>query len=210
MTNQPTKLFVSNKDESVRMFKNPILDAISKVHWSVPLIFWMPINIFCVYYSISVYQLPMLPMIGLMVAAFFVWTVAEYILHRFVFHFHPKSEFGKRILFITHGVHHDYPNDSRRLVMPPALACILAIPFVAIFYYGLYPWHLAFFAGFNLGYLTYDMMHYAFHHAQFENGYFKRMKEHHMMHHYAEPDLGFGVSSIIWDIVFGTTIKTKK
>jgi hypothetical protein len=34
------KLYVSNKDESARLFKNGILEFFTHVHWSVPIIVW--------------------------------------------------------------------------------------------------------------------------------------------------------------------------
>ena len=210
MANQP--LFVSNKDESPRIFKNPFLDLMSRVHWSAPLIMWGPVVLFCIYYSIFKLKLPLLNLVGLYAVAFLLWTLAEYTLHRFVFHFHPSSATGKRIMFLIHGVHHDYPNDSKRLVMPPMLSIIISVPFIALFYYTMNPYHYIFFAGFASGYLVYDMMHYALHHANVNWPFFKRLKEHHMLHHYQEPDLGFGVSNTLWDSIFGTTLipKNKK
>ncbi|MNL71905.1 hypothetical protein D3C87_1971350 [compost metagenome] len=50
-----------------------------------------------------------------------------------------------------------------------------------------------------IGYLIYDECHYAMHHANFKSGIFKRIKQHHMLHHYSDPEHGFGVSSSLWD-----------
>ena len=44
-----------------------------------------------------------------MLIGFFVWTISEYLLHRFVFHFAAKTERGQRIAFLFHGVHHAQP-----------------------------------------------------------------------------------------------------
>ncbi|MBK7957510.1 MAG: sterol desaturase family protein [Bacteroidetes bacterium] len=202
------KLFVSIKDESVRMFDNKILDLLSRVHWTVPLIFWTPVVIACVYFALfgeqSINFLSFIIYFGI---GLLIWTFSEYILHRFVFHYHPTTEFGKRINFITHGVHHDYPNDSLRLVMPPALSVPLSLPFMALFYYlfgGLTGATFAAFSGLVIGYLSYDMMHYALHYAKWNNPYFVKLKHHHMFHHYKDPDNGYGVSSKLWDVVFGT------
>ena len=68
----------------------------------------------------------------------------------------------------------------------------------------------AFFAGFIIGYLFYDMMHYAIHHANFKTGVMKNIKQHHMLHHYADPSKGYGVSSSLWDILFQSGFKDKQ
>ena len=55
-------------------------------------------------------------------AATSFWTLTEYWLHRFVFHFEPEKGIGARLHWIIHGVHHDHPNDPLRLVMPPSVS----------------------------------------------------------------------------------------
>lgn len=206
------KLFVSNKDESVRMFKSDFLDIFSRVHWSVPLITWVPIVLYSLYRAVFIYHGNILIVSGVFIIGLSLWTLAEYTLHRFIFHFEPTSAIGQRIHFLTHGVHHDYPNDSKRLVMPPLLSIPLAIPFMLLFYYGLDKAAISFasFAGFITGYLIYDMMHYALHHVNFDSELMKDLKNHHMLHHYYEPENGFGVSTKFWDLVFRTTFKKIK
>lgn len=205
------KNFVSLKDETIRMFDNPILDWISKIHWSAPLIVWVPILIYCLFHSVmlgfSFGKIVMFFIVGLL-----LWTISEYFLHRFVFHYHPTSNFGKRLHFLMHGVHHDYPNDSKRLVMPPVMSVIISIPFFIAFYYGFGGEGATFsaFAGLIFGYLCYDMLHYAVHHAKWKSAYFEQLKKHHMAHHFVHPDAGFGVSSMFWDKIFHTTIEEKR
>ena len=48
------------------------------------------------------------------------------------------------------------------------------------------------------------MIHYATHHFRLRRGWMKALKRNHMLHHYRTPDMRFGVSSPVWDIVFGT------
>jgi len=127
------KNFVSNKDETVRMFKSDFMEAFSRVHFTVPLIIYVPVILVFLYFSIMIYNISALDLITLFIGGLFTWTLAEYLLHRFVFHYNAKSEFGKKIHFIFHGVHHDYPSDSRRLVMPPSVSIPLAVIFYFIF-----------------------------------------------------------------------------
>ena len=199
------KLYVSNKDESVRMFENDFLELFTKVHFTVPLILYVPVISYFLYLSFISPELTLLSGIGYFALGILSWSITEYLLHRYVFHFHPTSEWGKKIHFLFHGVHHDYPNDSNRLVMPPGVS----IPLAFLFYYSfkaimplylLYP----FFAGFVLGYLFYDMLHYALHHVDLKGKMWIALKTHHLKHHFKDPDKGFGVSSPLWDIVVGS------
>eukprot|EP01132_Coremiostelium_polycephalum_P019510 gene19510-23196_t len=68
----------------------------------------------------------------------------------------------------------------------------------------------AFFIGFIGGYLVYDMTHYALHHANFKSGFWKKLKQHHMLHHYSDSTKGYGVSSDIWDKILGSNFLKKK
>ena len=116
----------------------------------------------------------------------------------------------ERITFLFHGVHHAQPQCKTRLVMPP----VVAIPLAAIFYglfvllwsvvFGLPQWVGTTFAGFLVGYLIYDLMHYATHHFPMRSGYLKYIKRYHMQHHYKTPNARYGVSSPLWDKVFKT------
>ena len=199
------KHYVSNKDESLRMFESDWLEMFTKVHWSVPLILYVPLVSYLIYLSTQETLLSPLMGVGMFLIGIVMWTITEYVLHRFVFHYHPKSEWGKKIHFTVHGVHHDYPNDSNRLVMPPGAS----IPLAFLFYYifkAIMPMHLLFpyFGGFVFGYLCYDMLHYAVHHVEMKGKLWMILKTHHLKHHFKDPDKGYGVSSPIWDIVAGS------
>lgn len=204
------KNYVSNSQESTRMFRSDFLETFSKVHFWVPLVIYVPLILFLTYYGLFVAGLALWRFLALLVAGLFVWTLTEYVLHRFVFHYEPQNEIGKRLHFIFHGVHHDYPNDAKRLVMPPSAS----IPLAAAFYF-LFDWLLpatynyGFFTGFIGGYLVYDMTHYAIHHYNFKSALMKNIKKHHMLHHYSDPEHGYGVSSDLWDRVFDSGFKNK-
>lgn len=206
-----TKKFVSNKDETVRMFENNFLEALSRVHPSVPLIVYMPVILYMFYLSVWEYQLSFINILALVLFGIFVWTITEYTLHRFIFHYQPKSKFGDKVHFIFHGVHHDYPSDSKRLVMPPSVSLPLAIMFYFIFQLLLGKIFIfTFFAGFLIGYLFYDLTHYAIHHFNMHNKYWLAIKNHHMKHHYRDSSKGFGVSTPVWDTIIGTDFPPKK
>ena len=205
------KNFISNKDETVRMFENNFLEKLSHIHYSIPLYIFVPVIGYFLYESIAVFHLSFSSIIGYIFLGIFVWTLTEYVLHRFVFHWMPPGKIGQRLHFIFHGVHHDYPSDSKRLVMVPTIS----IPLAALFYF-LFRWMIGvslaapFFVGFMAGYLFYDMVHYAIHHYNFKSKFWLNIKHHHMLHHYKDMDNGYGVTSKIWDYVFMTKFKNKE
>ncbi|MCU0364508.1 MAG: sterol desaturase family protein [Ignavibacteriaceae bacterium] len=205
------KNYVSNKDETVRMFESDFMEFFSRVHYTVPLYVYVPVILVLMYLSIFVYNISALNIFVLLVGGVAAWTLAEYLLHRFVFHHKAKSEFGKKIHFIFHGVHHDYPSDSKRLVMPPSVSIPLALLFFFVFrlIFG-ESLMMPFFSGFILGYLFYDISHYAIHHFNMHSKFWLAIKNHHMLHHYQDEYKGYGVSSPFWDFIFGTTFDKKK
>ncbi|MCB9234646.1 MAG: sterol desaturase family protein [Bacteroidia bacterium] len=198
-------LFKSNKDISPPMFKNGFVDYFSRVHFSIPLFIFLPVLALLTYRSLGVLEIEFIPFTGTVVAGLLSWTLFEYAIHRWLFHWHPKAKWGARLHFIVHGVHHDYPNDTHRLVMPPAVSIGLSLIFFTAFYLVFGPvWSHPVFVGFGLGYLFYDMTHYAVHNLKFNNKYFKTVQKHHMYHHYKNPNAGFGFTSKFWDWVFRT------
>jgi 4-hydroxysphinganine ceramide fatty acyl 2-hydroxylase len=204
------KNYVSNSQDSVRMFKSSFLESLSKVHFTVPLFIFIPVIAFCIYKDFE-NAMGLVNFFELFILGLFVWTITEYIMHRFVFHYVPADKpWALRLHFIFHGVHHDYPSDARRLVLPPSVS----IPLAALFYFlfnAILPanevW--GFFPGFILGYLVYDITHYAIHHFNFKGNIWKKIKQHHMLHHYQDPDKGYGVSSPLWDKIFGSDFSKK-
>jgi sterol desaturase/sphingolipid hydroxylase (fatty acid hydroxylase superfamily) len=205
------KNYVSNKDETARMFKSDFMEAFSKVHWTVPLYIYLPVIAYFLYRALFDFQLAIGTILLYIVIGISVWTFTEYILHRFVFHYTPPGKIGARIHFIFHGVHHDYPNDTKRLVMPPSISIPLAVLFFFLFQAIFGNTLVApFFIGFIAGYLFYDISHYAIHHFNMHSKFWLGIKNHHMRHHYQDPQKGYGVSSPFWDVIFRSGYEVKK
>jgi len=195
--------YVSNSKESVPMFKNRLMEGLSKVHFSVPLFIYIPVIAYCCWTALVTVKNSALVFILSLLAGIFIWSLVEYVMHRFVFHYHPTSSWGKKLHFIMHGVHHDYPNDEFRLVLPPSVSIPLATGFWFLYKSFIPTEYLyGFFAAFIAGYLFYDISHYALHHFNFKAKFWKKLKKHHMMHHYADATKGYGVSSSFWDKIF--------
>ncbi len=191
--------------KSVRLFKNDFMESLTHVHPVVPLLFWSPVVIFLLWRSIVVHGLPIGQIAALAPLALVVWTLTEYLLHRFVFHFPATGATGKWLVHMFHGVHHDEPNDKTRLVMPPAGAVIVMAVLWLLFSALIpAPWAEPFCAFFIVGYLIYDYIHYATHHFKMRHPLLQALKHHHMRHHFSTKNAKYGVSSPFWDRIFGT------
>ncbi len=198
----------STSRASVRMFDSGLLEALSKIPFYVPMLVFLPVFAFFSREALVVDGLSLPAYAGLFVAGLAVWTATEYFLHRFVFHYRPPGSIGARIHFIMHGVHHDHPNDALRLVMPPSVSVPLACLFYFLFSLVLpAPELYGVFAGFILGYVIYDTLHYTLHHHAFKQPLFMWLKRNHMQHHFVSPNVGYGVSSPLWDWIMGTRRK---
>lgn len=201
----------SKRPETCRMFENELLEKFSRIHPATPFVVYIPV-ILATLYRTHGRQVPLLTTVGLCAGGLLVWTLTEYFLHRYVFHWTNDTPWGRRVHFLLHGVHHDFPNDSDRLVMPLLTSVPLAVIFYTLFYFAFGGARLAepFYAGFAMGYLCYDGTHYAVHHFKQTSRIGKFLKRHHMLHHHADHSGGFGVSSPLWDLVFGTMPQVKK
>ena len=188
------------------MFESRFLDRFSRVHPATPLVVYVPVIAVLLWQAAQ--EMGALAIVGAVVAGYFVWTLTEYWLHRVVFHFEPDHPVGRRLHYIIHGVHHDHPNDPKRLVMPPAASIPLALLFTGIFVLVVgSPQWMPFEAGFLAGYLFYDMAHYYLHHHRPKSKLGKRLRQLHMRHHFQDDTTGYGVSAPWWDHVFGTATK---
>jgi len=193
---------------NAEIFKNPFLESLTKTSLRSNVIVYGAVVALLIYNALYIKNIPFNIFIGLFTFALFFWTFAEYILHRFLFHWINENKFVKRFHFIMHGSHHLYPRDTERLLMPPVPGILMASILFGIFYiifaiigYPVYTW--AFFPGFFLGYLLYSFLHRATHVVK-PPKQFKFLWKHHSLHHYKYPNKAFGVSNTLWDHVFGT------
>ncbi|KAF0106789.1 MAG: hypothetical protein FD146_2381 [Anaerolineaceae bacterium] len=193
---------------SIRLFKSNFLEFFTHISPVTILILWAPVTALLLYFAAQTATVGVI--LGAFVLGLFLWTLGEYTLHRFLFHYPARSEKAKKIFFLFHGVHHHQPQDKTRLVMPFPVSIPLALVFYGLFTLVLGAllqapqWINPLTAGFMVGYLAYDLTHYATHHFTMRRGYAKYIKRYHMAHHYKDPDTRYGVSSPLWDWVFGT------
>lgn len=200
----PKEIDLTNQEKIPRLFKSRILDAIfSQAHFTVPLFFYLPLIGFFIYRGIWVMEAPVLPSIGLFFAGLFIWTFFEYSLHRWMLHWIPDNRWGKKVNFWVHGIHHYYPKDTRVVPLGRSIPGYALLWVIFYFVCGPIYWH-AVFSGFILGYLAYEMVHYASHNSRWQNKWFQKLQKHHMYHHFRNPDSSYGFTGTFWDWIFKT------
>jgi sterol desaturase/sphingolipid hydroxylase (fatty acid hydroxylase superfamily) len=133
-----------------------------------------------------------------------VWTLVEYLAHRVSFHHAPTTTRQVAYGYVVHGVHHAYPDDSRRWVLPLTVTVPIAAALVGLAWLATGPAALSGLAGFIHGYLAYDLLHYFIHRGHMPTRLGRYLRQYHLQHHYSAPDRHFGVSSPLWDVVFRT------
>mmetsp|Transcript_17496 Transcript_17496/g.37805 ORF Transcript_17496/g.37805 Transcript_17496/m.37805 type:complete len:274 (-) Transcript_17496:530-1351(-) len=191
-----------------RFFASSLVEACSKTPWWVVPLVWLPIFTAILVHSHVKLAVSVPSLISWICAGVVAWQLLEYVIHRFVFHAHPKSYWGITFHFLFHGCHHKYPMDGLRLVFPPVPASLLVM-LVYVVLSSTLPCHhaLPLFSGMGYGYVAYDCLHYAVHHLGSRSmpvQLFRELKQRHMHHHYHDPDHGYGISSILFDVVFNT------
>lgn len=196
--------------ESIRIFKNPILESFTHVHPIVPLLLWGPVVIYLIYRGVSFKNITNLELLAGFIFGILLWTITEYVLHRFVFHWNAQSRGGKYFVFLFHGLHHDDPQDPTRLVMPPVPA-ILIVSLLWMLFSAIFPGRYIeiIMAFFLIGYLCYDYIHYATHHFAMTSKIGKYLRKYHLQHHYSGERSKYGVSSPLWDYIFLTVTGPK-
>jgi 4-hydroxysphinganine ceramide fatty acyl 2-hydroxylase len=190
------------------IFKNPFLEKLTKTTPGSNIIIYGIAIAIMIYIAIDLIELTVVQVFGLFIFGVLFWTLAEYLLHRFVFHWITEAKWSQRFHFIMHGSHHNFPRDEERLLMPPVPGLIMGGMLFAVFYLifwllGISQLTFGFFPGFFSGYLMYSFVHRATH-INRPPKRFKHIWHHHSLHHYKYPDKAFGVSSPFWDKVFGT------
>lgn len=147
-----------------------------------------------------------LSVIFLLVCGFLSWGLIEYVLHRFIFHYHARSRLGRKILYQAHISHHENPEAIKKHFA----SLLLSTPISAG--YWLLGWIVTgsvaeasyLFIGMATGYFFYEWLHFQSHHRKSRLRVLKYLRRYHLLHHYKTPELRFGVTSPFFDMAFGT------
>jgi sterol desaturase/sphingolipid hydroxylase (fatty acid hydroxylase superfamily) len=197
----------NRKTEAVQVFTSSFIErAFATSHPVLPVVWFGPFIVYGLVVPFTNASVGLARGLGLYAAGVLVWTLVEYVLHRFVFHLKPSGDYGSKMrIFMMHGYHHQFPNDRMRLVAPPIMSWPVAVVFVLAYRALLGPnlwWTI--FGGTCLGYLAYDWIHYYTHHFRPTTALGKFLRRNHMLHHFNNPEANHGISSPLWDFAFGT------
>ena len=138
------------------------------------------------------------------------WTFLEYWMHRLAFHLPPTTPVRRVVSFVLHRHHHVDPEDPERLAATPAQSLgVMALVFglMRAWLPASDAWMTL--AGFAAAYLAYEWSHYVSHFGSRGGGsrqtaFCRRVRAHHLRHHFKDDDANFGISSPLWDRIFGT------
>ena len=189
---------------SVRVFQSDRLEWLSCSGPKPVLMFWLPFSALALGAGLA-WGLTVWRLLGCTVIATVAWSLFEYSIHRFGFHAAPTGARGRRLTFVVHGCHHEDPDDPMRSVIPLSATIPAGIVLYGIVLCILPTAVGAWMVGvFTLNYLFYDVMHWRSHQLRGGTRIEQFLRRNHMIHHYSHERWNFGVSSPVWDILFGT------
>lgn len=189
---------------SAQLFRSPVLEKFTHTHVAYPLVIFYGLAVILMSYTIYEGILGAGASFLVFLAGLAVYTLVEYLVHRYTYHMPTTTTKRERLQYVLHGVHHDYPRDKSRLALPPILAIAVASVFFALYRLLLGTYGIPFTAGFIAGYASYLCVHYSVHAFPPPKNLLKYLWVHHALHHYQQTDAAFGVSSPFWDWVFST------
>lgn len=190
-----------------QLFKSPVLEKLSRTHISIPLSIFFVYSSSLLYWSITHTSLSATVIIAMFALGFISFTWVEYMAHRYLFHMSTSSKSREKIQYTIHGVHHEFPKDKDRLAMPPLLSITISTLLLFLFRLIMGDLVFSFLPGFLTGYAFYLSIHYMVHAYPPPRNFLKVLWVNHSIHHYKEGEYVFGVSSPLWDYIYGTMSK---
>lgn len=201
MSEYKVKIYPNKK--SPRLFKNKLLELLTKTHPLVIDVMYVILTSLAIrYYYINHSQDVLHIILGFFLGVL-SWSLAEYLMHRFLYHNISDARYDSGFQYMFHGVHHKFPTDENRLVLPPLPSLIISFILFCLFYFIMGPYAFVFASGFLISYIAYMNIHYIVHKYPAPKK-FHFWWTHHSIHHYQQHDRAFGVSSSLWDWIFGT------
>ena len=193
----------------IRLFKNPVFERMTLLSFPMFLTIWGLIVFVALFYALR-HASSMTGFAAYFLIGWIIWFPTEYLLHRFLFHLKGTSVFVKSMVFLIHGNHHEQPNHPLRNLMPLSVS----LPLGGLIWAGCV-WFMgqgngsATATGFICGYIGYDIVHYSCHQFPMKSKWLKKLKAHHIKHHYKDHDTNYAITGIFIDNIFKTDAKTK-
>lgn len=142
----------------------------------------------------------------LLVLGVLCWTLMEYLLHRFLLHLHGQSPTLQRVIDKLHLGHHWDPVDEAKITVPVYASLPIAFALLGLFRLMAGSWGASalLMAGTIAGYLGYEAVHFRIHCGSKPGRVLSFQRTAHFFHHYKDPTCCFGVTTPLWDWIFGT------
>ena len=174
--------------------------------WKLTPLFFYTAVIVCLFSVTRHEALSLSVSLLLLASGLLSWGLIEYGLHRFVFHYDARSEIGRKIVYAAHLSHHENPDSSDQIFASLLISAPVATAYLLLAWFttGSLRAVAYLFTGLVMGYFYYEWLHFRSHHARAKLRLFRYLKKYHLLHHHQTPELRFGVSSPLFDIIFGT------
>lgn len=190
-----------------RLFDNPILERLTRSHIAVPITLFVLYAGGLIIINLVNSSVQISLSILLFLCGWLTFSWVEYLVHRYLFHISTVTVAREKFQYAVHGVHHHHPKDKDRLAMPPVLSIAIATLLLFILKLFIGDFVYAFLPGFLVGYAFYLLIHYLVHIHRAPKNIFRNLWINHGTHHYKDGQIIFGVSSPLWDYVYGTMKK---
>ncbi len=190
-----------------KLFDNPILERLTRSHIAVPITLFVLYAGGLIIINLVNSSVQISLSILLFLCGWLTFSWVEYLVHRYLFHISTVTVAREKFQYAVHGVHHHHPKDKDRLAMPPVLSIAIATLLLFILKLFIGDFVYAFLPGFLVGYAFYLLIHYLVHIHRAPKNIFRYLWINHGTHHYKNGQIIFGVSSPLWDYVYGTMKK---
>lgn len=180
-----------------------------------------PMTVFYAVYCTAILVLALLSShpfiaIGFYLAGIPLWTLIEYLFHRFVLHGHFADgegfirKFAHRRLDPLHWEHHERPWDGLHINGELKDLLVLFFFFAPLSFIAPIWTVPVLYAGVVQSYVAEEWIHHSVHFYNFRNPYFRYIKAHHLFHHSPKGEkMGYGLTNGFWDIVWETRYPTE-
>ncbi|WP_157961894.1 sterol desaturase family protein [Acuticoccus kandeliae] len=177
------------------------------------IVYWTPLVLLMT--AIAIIEAPSWwTILGGIMTGVLLYSLIEYLMHRFLYHWEPESRFLRIItadMGRQHMGHHRNPGKYGGGINGNQLPIIIFASLVAIVVL-LTPFPTSFglmvVAAGAVNYVIQEFAHFGTHHLPMRSGYFAALKRHHMVHHFRDDSSNFGLFWTFWDILLGTDYET--
>jgi 4-hydroxysphinganine ceramide fatty acyl 2-hydroxylase len=143
---------------------------------------------------------------ALIAVGLLVWTLIEYLLHRFLLHYRPQAPTLLAVVEKLHLGHHRDPRDEAKITVPVFASLPIACGLLALFRLisGSGETAALLLVGSIAGYLYYELVHFCIHCGVRRGRWLRRQRVNHFFHHFKDQHRCFGVTTPLWDLVMST------